>query len=41
MTKLEVVEELIWDLILSGGGDGDTVRKCAENIVEALEKTDD
>lgn len=35
---LEAVEERIYDLICTGGGDDESVKKCASDIVDLLEE---
>lgn len=37
-TLADKVEKILWDLICSGGGDGDTIRRTAENIARLAER---
>jgi len=32
------IEKILWDLVCSGGGDGETIRRTAENIACLAER---
>jgi hypothetical protein len=37
-TLVDKIERILWKLICSGGGNGETIRRTAENIARLVEK---